>query len=179
MLSDPGRTPDLARRIDRLPAGSVVIYRAFGHPSALAQALALRRLTRRRKLILLVGADPVLARKADADGVHLPQRLIHLAGRLTRGRPDWLVTAAVHDAAALRRAERGGVDAVLLSAVFPSHSLSAGPPLGLVRFERMAVHAKAPVIALGGLTSVKAARLRGGAACGIAGIDLFAVGPAG
>ena len=149
----------------------MVIYRAFGDPAAEVIARALRRITLERDLLLLVGADPVLARRVKADGVHLPQRLSHLAGRLRRGRPGWLVTAAAHDLIALRKAKRSGAQIVLLSAVFASRSPSAGAALGPCRFEALARQARIPVIALGGVNARTARRLSGGSAAGLAAID--------
>lgn len=173
LVTDPDRTLDLLTSVEGLPRGSVVIYRAFGAPSALVQAISLRHLTRRRGLLLLIGADAVLARKSKADGVHLPQRLAHLARRLKRSRPGWVVTAAAHGLAALRNAEAHGVDAVLVSAAFASRSASAGPALGPVRFEHLARQARGPVIALGGVNARTAARLQRSCAAGLAGVEGF------
>lgn len=151
-----------------------MIYRAFGRADAEAVGHALRRATRKAGVILLVGADPRLARRIHADGVHLPQRLAHLAPRLRKARPDWLVTAAAHDGAALLRAQGFGADAVLVSAVFTSRSPSAGEALGPVRFESLVRRAKSPVIALGGINAPAAGRLRLSAAAGLAAVEAFA-----
>ena len=172
-LTDPARTPDPAAIAEHLPAGAVVIYRTFGDPGALACAQALRRITCRRGLLLLIGADCRLARKVGADGVHLPQRLAHQAGRLRRARPDWLITGAAHSLPALLKAERWGVEAVLISAVFSSRSSSAGRALNVSRFQALAQKARGPVIALGGVNARTATRLRATCAAGLAGVDVF------
>lgn len=172
-LSDPMRTPDPATIAARLPRGSAVIYRAFGQPGALDLARTLRLITRRRGILLLIGADTRLARQSGADGVHLPERRAHHARWLRLARPDWLVTAAAHGLAAGLRAKRFGAQAVLVSAVFPSRSPSADRPLGVLRFEAIARSIDLPVIALGGLGDKTASRLGRSRAAGLAAVEAF------
>jgi thiamine-phosphate pyrophosphorylase len=133
-------------------------------------------MTRERGLKLLIGADWRLAAAIDADGVHLPQRLARLAPGLRRRRPGWLITAAAHDEPAIVSSGRLYLDAILLSAVFPSRSPSAGRALGVIRFNRLAGRSRIPVIALGGMNDVTAARLRTSRAAGLAGVDGLATG---
>ncbi len=148
-----------------------MIYRAFGAADAVRIGLALRRVTRRRGVLLLAGADPALARSIGADGVHLPERTAHRAAEIRRRNPRWIVTAAAHGRRALLAAERGGAQAVLLSPVFPSASASAGRPLGSVRFAGLARSSGLPVYALGGISAGTAARLRGSGAIGFAAVE--------
>ena len=116
-VTDPVRTPDPAAIAARLPRGCGIIYRGFGAKDAPATAKALQAIARRRGLTLLIGAGhPYLP---DV-GVHLPERMATQARRFKR--PGRLVTAAAHDAAAIRRARLAGCDAVLVSPVFPSRS---------------------------------------------------------
>lgn len=154
----------------RLPAGSAVIYRAFGSPAAELQGRALRQLARRRRLIFLVGADSGLAQRLGADGVHLPERLLGLAPRLRLTHPAWLITTAAHSPRAIAAAARLRLDAALVSAVFASASRSAGPPLGAVRFAALVRRARLPVIALGGIDAMTANRLMASGAAGLAAI---------
>ena len=156
-----------------LPRGAGVVFRAFGAADAIALGRRLRAVTRRRGLLLLVGADPALARAIGADGVHLPQRLAHLAGRLRRARPGWIVTAAAHDWPAILRARRSGAQAVLVSPVFESASPSAGRPIGVVRFAALARRAGLPIYALGGIDAITARRLTSTGASGIAAVSAF------
>jgi thiamine-phosphate pyrophosphorylase len=169
-LTDPGRTPDPARVMARLPAGAAVVYRAFGSAGGETEGRALRRLARARGLVFLIGADARLAVRLAADGVHLPERLMRLAPRLRRAHPRWLITAAAHDPRALATAGRLKIDAALVSAVFASRSPSAGAPLGPVRFSRRVREARLPVIALGGIDAWTARRLAASGAAGLAAI---------
>lgn len=164
LFTDPDRTPQPDAVARTLPRGSGIVYRAFGSKDAKAVARRLGRIARRRGLTLLVGLDVALARGAQADGVHLPERAV------VRRRPPGLrlMTGAAHSALALRRAARFGVDAAVLSPVFPSRSPSAAKPLGLRKARALAARSALPVYALGG---IRIGRTPIGPFCGLAAID--------
>lgn len=148
-----------------------MIYRAFGAAEAVETARGLRDIADRRGLALLIGLDAALAEVCAADGVHLPERALDQGPALRGRRPGWILTGAAHGALGLAVAEAAGLDAALLSPVFPSHSLSAGQPLGLERFSALAADAGLPVYALGGVTAATAPTLIGSGAAGIAAVD--------
>lgn len=154
-----------------------MIFRAFGAGDAEAVGKALAAVARRRGLVLLAGADPALARRIGAHGLHLPQRLLHQAPRVRAQHPHWLITGAAHDARALRTADRLGLDAMLLSPVFPSRSPSAIHPLGLIRFARLAALTRRPVYALGGVNASTVKRLLATRAAGFAAVDGLTIEP--
>lgn len=170
-LTDPARIPDPTRAILALPRGAVVVYRAFGAADRLAVARKLRHITRGRGLKLLIGLDWRLAAAVGADGVHLPQRWMSMGTDLRRRRPHWLISAAAHDRAAIIAGNRLGLDALLVSAVFPSRSPSASRALGTVRFAAMVGGSRVSVIALGGVNAATAPRLRSSGAAGLAGVE--------
>ena len=149
---------------------------SFGAADAVQVAQTLRRQTRQRRLWLLIGADADLAARIGADGVHLPERLMALAPRLRRAHPGWLISAAAHSTVAIRRGERFGLDALLISPVFPSRSPSASTSMGPVRLAALIRGAQAPVIGLGGVNACNAGRLIGAGASGLAAIDGFSRG---
>lgn len=161
----------MLRVVSRLPAGWGVIYRHFGEQDRDEVASTLSQLAARRGLRLLIAADPELARKVGADGVHWPARL--LPRRSGRGRFG-LETASAHNAQECRRAVRVGVDAVIMSPVFHSDSPSAGTPIGLLRFRSMAKNLPIPAYGLGGINETNAARLtsaKGDAIAGFAAVS--------
>jgi thiamine-phosphate pyrophosphorylase len=168
ILTDPARTPDPVAVAERAPAGAGIVYRAFGAADALATGRRIAAAARRRDLVFLVGADAALAAACGAAGVHLPERLVAAAPRLRARRPDWILTGAAHGAWGLARAAEAGLDAALISAVFPSASPSAGAPLGPVRCARLARAARVRVYALGGVRLTTAARLEGAGLAGLA-----------
>lgn len=171
LVTDPARLADPFAAAAALPRGAGVIYRSFGAVDALEAARRLRRIAWRRGLVFLVGAEARLAAEARADGIHLPERMMPCAIGLRRAHPRWLITAAAHDRAAISRAERCDLDAVLVSAPFASRSPTAPPPLGPIRFAALVRGARTPVIALGGVNEATAPRLIGTGACGLAAIE--------
>jgi 8-oxo-dGTP diphosphatase len=97
---------------------------------------------------VLLNADIDMARRAHVDGVHLSARQV--AAMATR--PDLeMVGASSHDRSERESAERLGVEFVLLGSVLPTLSHPDIQPLGWERFEAIAMGARVPVFALGGL----------------------------
>lgn len=172
-VTDPARTPDPAAVAARLPAGSGVIYRAFGAPDALEQVRGLAAIARARGLLLLIGADAALAEAVGAHGVHLPERDLARAKGLKAIHTDWIITAAAHSLEAARLAAEFGCDAVLASTVFASASPSAGPPMGAQAFAAFVAAAPLPVYALGGVNVKTAPELVSSGAAGFAMVEGF------
>ena len=170
-LTDRDRTPDPLAIAERLPEGAAVIHRTFGAPDAAETARALREITRRRGCLLLIGADEAVAAAVGADGLHLPERMLREAAGLRERQPDWVLTGAAHSAEALAAA--AGLDAVLVSSVFPSRSPSAGPSLGVGRLAELVRLTDVPVIALGGVNAETARLLAGSGAAGIAAVEAW------
>jgi thiamine-phosphate pyrophosphorylase len=166
-FTDPARTPDPAAVARRLPRGSAVVFRHFGRADRFTVGAELAAICRARRLVLLVSADPALARTLRA-GLHWPARLLR---RRRFGKA--LVTVSAHTRRDLARAERFGADACVLGAIFPSRSSAQRPPLGLARAAVIARAARVPVIALGGVNARTARQLIGRGFAGLAAVDAF------
>jgi thiamine-phosphate pyrophosphorylase len=170
-FTDPVRTPDPEAVARTLPAGSAIVFRAFGAPDAEARGRRLLAVAKTRRLKLLVGADPALAARIGADGVHLPERLVHRARALRTAHPGWLVTAAAHSLSAARRAHACGAHAAVVSVAFSSNSASAGRPLGPIRMAQLARAAGGRIYALGGINNKTARRLKDAGLVGLAAVE--------
>jgi thiamine-phosphate pyrophosphorylase len=170
-FTDPERTPDPEAVAERLPAGAAVVFRAFGATDAAGRGVRLREITRRRGLMLLVGADAALALEVEADGVHLPERLSGQAAGLRGAHPDWLITVAAHHEAAALAGAAAGADALVVSPIFPSRSPSASAPLGVEGLKRIIERVEAPVYALGGVHAGTAGQLVDTGIVGIAAVE--------
>ena len=174
-FTDPARTPRPWETAARLPPGAAVVFRAFGRPDALEIGRRLRAATRRAGVRLLVGLDVDLAQALEADGLHLPETSANRAPAVRVARPGWLLTAAWHG----ESAPPEGLDALVLSPVFPAGGASAAKPsLGVAGFRARAEEAGAHVYALGGVTAANVRELEYSGACGVAGVgaiqDAFA-----
>jgi thiamine-phosphate pyrophosphorylase len=166
-LTDPERTPDPVSIAARLPAGSGIVYRHFGADDRFEVAPKLAALARRRALKLLIAADPTLALEVGAHGVHWPEARLGEA-RKWRGRFS-VQTASAHSRRATERAASIGVDAALVSTVFPSNSRSADAPMAPLAFTRLCQMVSLPLFALGGVTATNASQVAG--AGGLAAIE--------
>lgn len=164
-FTDPARTPDPVAAAKRLPRGTAVVYRHFGAPDRADIARRLASVCRARALVLLIAADPELAHRVGADGVHWPESRV-----MPRQGPG-LMTAAAHDAKAIARAAACGADACVLSPVFPTRSTTQREPLGVFRASQLARNSALPVIALGGVNARTARLLAGRGFAGVAAID--------
>ncbi len=174
LLTDLARLPEPAALLPRLPPGSLVILREYALADRVAHARALHAACRRHGHAFLLAGDWRLAVRLGADGVHLPEALVPRAP--VRRLRAWglIVTAACHGRAALLRAERAGVDAALVSAVFPTASHPGAPAMGAMRLAALVRTVSLPVFALGGINALTAPRLRGGGVSGIAAVSGFA-----
>lgn len=173
-FTDPVRVAEPEAVAQRLPAGSAIVFRAFGAPDAVEQGRRLREIATARSLMLLVGAHVGLAEDVGADGVHLPERMATSIPRLRAEHPRYLFTAAAHDLAALQTAERSGADAAVVSPIFPSNSPSAGEPLGVEGLTRLIAATALPVYALGGVRARTVPALAGAGVVGIAAVEALA-----
>lgn len=171
LMTDAVRLPDPLAAATSLAPGAAVILRHYDAPNRRALVRRLSALCRANRILLLVADDAGLAAHVRANGLHLPEYRIDAARGIRRRRPAWLITAAVHSAAALKRAERAGVDAALLSPVFATSSHPGVSPLGALRFARLVQSSRIPVFALGGIGPRNVRRLKGTGAAGIAGIS--------
>lgn len=167
-FTDPDRTPRPWETAARLPAGAAVVFRHFGRAEAHDTARRLRDATGARGVLLLIGLDADLAEDVSADGIHLSERALGQASRLSEAHPDWLITGAAHAGSALGVRH---LDARVLSPVFVAGGRSAAStPLGVGGFQAAAVSAPCPVYALGGIDARNGQALIGSGACGLAGV---------
>lgn len=117
--------------------------------------------------LMLVNGDLDLARGLQADGVHLPARML----MSTQARPDFeWVGASCHTRAELHQAAAIGLDYALLGPVAATLSHPGQPALGWPAFSDLIEGSPIPVLALGGLVEADMACARDSGAHGIAAI---------
>lgn len=166
-MTDP-RAVNLFKTVTALPNNSTIIYRHFGATNKSDIAARLRQLSFAHGHQFLIGKDAPLAIECGADGLHLPEADMRDAKLWKRRCPDWILTAAAHEAQSLKQAQSLPLDAVTLSPVFPSQSPSAGTPLGVKSFHNNVKSTNVAVFALGGVNMKTAPKLIGSSAAGIA-----------
>jgi len=150
LLSDARNDARLEQALRTLPRGSGFVFRHY-HLSPEARR---RRFDKLAKVARECGHAVVLSGSADeaerwgAEGLYGPP------GRIGPGPALRIATA--HGRAEIEAANAIGADAVMLSPVFATRSHSDAPALGPERFHALATLARMPVIALGGMTPVRA-----------------------
>ncbi|PLK27927.1 thiamine phosphate synthase [Novosphingobium sp. TH158] len=151
-MSDARNDAVLDRALKRLPRGSGLVFRHYHLPDGERRARfsQLARAARARGLAVFLAGDARQARRWRADGAYGSSQLL-------AGGPACARLVTVHGLRELARA--GRADAVLLSPVFPTRTHPGAPSLGAIRFLLMAQKAGIPVLALGGMTARRAARL--------------------
>lgn len=150
LLSDARNDALLERALARLPRGSALVFRHY-HLSVAERRLRYNALKRAaaRRAICVIGAKVPTGWGADGTYGAPPD--------LKSGRGLRLATA--HSLAEIGAAVRARAHAILLSPVYPTRSHSGAKILGPIRFLMLARQSPLPVIALGGMTPRRAARL--------------------
>jgi thiamine-phosphate pyrophosphorylase len=171
LMTDENRLADPVTAAGALPRGSAIILRHTDAETRARLAFALARTASRQGLILLIAADPALAMRVGAGGLHLPESRFNEAAHWKALRPRWLVTVAAHSSRALSRAASFRADAGLLAPAFPTQSHKERASIGVARFRLMAAGASLPVYALGGVNAQNVAMLRGARLTGVAAIE--------
>lgn len=166
VFTDPNRSADPVELARQMRPGWALVYRHFGSDRAGETGEILGRLAKKHRFTLLVGADWRLAAHLGAQGVHWPQRLAEEAQR--RAPAFRLNTMSAHRPCDLAGPQPFGIQARVLSSVFPSTSPSAPPSIGPVRFRLACQRASLPVYGLGGIDTETAQRIAGHA--GLAGV---------
>lgn len=175
LMTDERMGERLLPSVAALPQGSGVIFRHHATPLAERRKLfrKLRRIADARWLLLLLAGDAGTAIRWGADGIHVRGGRADAPARARAARRYGLVvTQSVHDEIELHRANRGGA-APIISPVFATRSHGGSATLGTEGFAALARRAKAPAIALGGMTPARFAQLP--EAWGWAAIDALTV----
>ena len=110
-----------------------------------------------------------VARLAGAAGVHLPEHGLDPAD-VRRAFPDLMIGASRHDRGGIERAEREGVDYVLVGPVFATPGKEH---VGAGALSSLCAGLRVPVVVVGGMTRDSTPRLAGLRLAGVAAIRPF------
>ncbi len=132
-----------------------MVFRHYDEPARQSLALLLSHIARRRRAILLIAGDWRMAAKVKANGIHLPEYMLH-SGKLApilgwARRSKRLITVACHSRQVLGQARKLKMSAALVSPVFATDSHPGATALGLLRFTTLCRSTGIPVFALGGV----------------------------
>lgn len=119
---------------------------------------------------LLIHGEPALASLAAIDGVHLPAGADAASARARLGR-DKLIGISIHTVGEAAAIEPGNVDYALAGPAFETLSKPGyGPEIGRKGLAEIARAAPVPVLAIGGINTLRVAEL---IAAGVAGVAVM------
>ena len=153
----------------------MVILRDYDLESRLELGQALKYICEKRSIKFLVADDVTLSLMVNADGIHIPEYALHNVPSIRKEHPDYFITASAHNEAAIKHALEVGVDAVLLSPIFPTKShpetfKDINLTIGLDALKTICSKYEVPIYALGGITRETAPDLNNSGIIGIAAI---------
>lgn len=174
-ITDQDAQPCPEEVIAKMPSGSMVILRDYDDENRAELGRALGYICKARNIKFIVAGDYTLSLMLEADGVHLAEVKLDEAELIKKERPDYFITAAVHNEEAIKKAIALNVDAVLLAPIFPtkSHPETFDEPDRVVGAEqlKMLCHKyRVPIYALGGINSETIMKIKNSGAAGIAAI---------
>ncbi len=142
-----------------------MIYRFDNFDKKLARELRKITLENSQQFLIRSKAEPDFA-----DGQHFKRETdLILISKTRQSNPSALLTlAAVKEGC--YGASLPEIDGLLISAIFPSESPSAGTPIGVETLKKRTKDMNAPVFALGGINIKTAPKLRGTNIAGIAAV---------
>lgn len=171
-MTDARLGTDMVRMIAHMPPRSAIVVRPYAMAADGRTALIRRiRNAGRAKRHLLLIAGPM---QPGFDGQHLggASKGRNFSSSAARKRPPHFLSMPVHNLHERGEAARRGVDAMLISPVWPTRSHPGAKTLGLRGFAHLAGRHRG-AIALGGLTARRFATLRQHGAKGWAAIDAW------
>lgn len=135
----------------------------------IAEAQALRELTQRAGVPLIVNDRLDVALAIDADGVHVGQDDMPAAVARRLIGPDKLLGVSVANLAEAMQAVQDGADYLGVGPIFATPTKpDAAPPIGMDGLREICRHVPLPVVAIGGINVANAADAIAAGAQGIA-----------
>jgi len=137
-----------------LGGADIVQLRAKDAPKRdiLAQAYALRELTRRYEVPLIINDHLDIAMAVDADGVHLGQEDLPLAEARRILGPNKIIGISTHSMEQGLAAEAGGADYIGVGPVFPTGTKPGRAAVSTSYVTEAARQIRIPFVAIGGIT---------------------------
>lgn len=110
-----------------------------------------RRVTAQSKTTFIVNDRAEVAKKADADGVHIGQSDIELETARKILGYDKIIGVSTHNISQARRAQQAGADYIGVGPVFPSTTKDYEPAVDLDYVKQVKKEITIPFVAIGGI----------------------------
>lgn len=143
----------------------------------LREAYALKDVCSRYHVPLIINDRPDIARKVEADGVHvgLSDMAIEQAREFLGG--DYIIGSSAHNVEEALAAQRAGADYLGCGAVFGSTTKKDMTGLSLTELERICRSVSLPAVAIGGVSRENIGLLKATGVCGAAVVSALFAAP--
>lgn len=174
-ITDQSAQPCPEEIITKMPSGSMVILRDYDVENRAELGRALAYVCKARNIKFIVAGDFALSLMLEADGIHFAEFKMSEAELIRKEKPDYFITAAVHNEEAIKNAIRLDIDALLLAPIFATKSHpetfdDQDKVVGPEQLKKMCHKYRIPIYALGGINSETIMKIKDTGAAGIAAI---------
>lgn len=114
-------------------------------------ARQVRKVTAQSKTVFIVNDRVEIARKADADGLHIGQSDIDITTARNILGHNKIIGVSTHTISQARRAQQSGADYIGAGPVFSTATKSYEPPVGLDYVQQVKKEITIPFVAVGGI----------------------------
>lgn len=114
-------------------------------------ARQVRKVTAQSKTVFIVNDRVEIARKADADGLHIGQSDIDITTARSILGHNKIIGVSTHTISQARRAQQSGADYIGAGPVFSTTTKSYEPPVGLDYVQQVKKEITIPFVAVGGI----------------------------
>ena len=139
----------------------------MGEEDLLKEALEVQKICKKYRVPLIINDDVELAKKVNADGVHVGQSDLDAGTARTILGPDKIIGVTAKTVEQARAAQRAGADYLGSGAIFGTGTKPDAKPMTMELLREIVNAVDIPVVAIGGIDSSNAYKL---AKTGIAGI---------
>lgn len=134
----------------------------------LLEAKEIQALCKKAHIPFVINDDVQLAKKIDADGVHVGQEDMEAARARELLGPDKIVGVSAQTVQQALLAEKMGADYLGVGAVFPTNSKDDAEDVSFETLKAICEAVKIPVIAIGGIHKDNVLQLKGSGIVGVA-----------
>ena len=134
----------------------------------LLEAKEIQALCKKAHIPFVINDDVQLAKKIDADGVHVGQEDMEAARARELLGPDKIVGVSAQTVQQALLAEKMGADYLGVGAVFPTNSKDDAEDVSFETLKAICEAVKIPVIAIGGIHKENVLQLKGSGIVGVA-----------
>lgn len=132
------------------------------------EAIQLKKLAKDYKVPFVVNDNVNLAKKIDADGVHIGQSDAELKEARRMLGPDKIIGVSAHNVQEAIEAEKGGADYLGVGAVFTTSTKKDADAVPFEVLQEICSKVSIPVVAIGGINRDNVCELKGSGIDGIA-----------